>query len=428
MLYPEVLVILILTMINGMLALSELAIVSSRRSRLEHLANQGNAGAKKALLLHDQPSRFLSTVQIGITLVGVVAGAYSGVTLGEHLGKWLDTFPQVHPHGKTAGIGLTVLGITYLSLILGELVPKRIALSQPERIAAMVAGPMRYMSIAAAPAVWLLHVSTEGVLRVLQLSRSRDSTITEDEVKSLIDEGTQAGVFVPQEQEMIEGVLRLADRPVRVVMTPRSELVWIDAAASLADAVSVIETDRYSRLLVCEESVDKPLGVVHTKDLLPAAMRGNGFSLAELMKPVLFVPDRTSVLELLNLFKREKLHLAIVVDEYGTTEGLATLTDVLESIAGDLPERGDDDEPRILRREDGSWLVDGTLPTDEIESVTGINMGEEVQTMASFMLHHLARMPELGAKFTFSSARFEIVDMDGKRIDKVLIEVKPPRE
>jgi putative hemolysin len=425
MLYLELLIVFSLTVMNGLLAMSELAVVSSRKSRLEYLANQGSRGARAALHLIDDPSRFLSTVQIGITLVGIIAGAYSGATLGQRLGIWLNTFPSISPYGPSVGIGITVIGITYLSLIIGELVPKRIALTQPERVASLVAGPMRGLSLVAAPAVWVLHTSTERILRLLGLSGVRETTVTEDEVKSLIAEGTQAGIFVPQEQEMIEGVLRLADRSVRLIMTHRTKIVWVDVQSDRNTIIDMVRSHRFSRLLVCDGTVDHPVGVIHTKNLLPEALSCAEITLSELVTPLLYVPDRTTVLNLLNRFKKEKVHLAVVVDEYGTTEGLVTLTDVIEAIAGDLPERGEDHGPQIVRRDDGSWLVDGAVPTDEVEPVTGIYMGENVETLAGFVLNHLGQIPKAGASFVHENARFEVVDMDGNRIDKVLIEVGP---
>ncbi|MBI4774746.1 MAG: HlyC/CorC family transporter [Deltaproteobacteria bacterium] len=423
MLYLEIFAVFLLTLMNGLLAMSELAVVSSRRSRLEHLANQGSHGARAALRLIDDPSRFLSTVQIGITLVGIIAGAFSGATLGQRLGAWLNTFPSISSYGNAVGIGVTVVGITYLSLILGELVPKRVALAQPERIASFVAGPMLGLSLVASPAVWVLHISTERILRLLGLTGARETTVTEDEVKSLIAEGTQAGVFAPQEQEMIEGVLRLADRSVRVIMTPRTQIVWVDVKSDRNTIIDMVESHRFSRLLVCDGTVDRPVGFIHTKNLLPEALSCKDVTLATLMTPSLCVSDRTPVLRLLNQFKKEKVHIAVVVDEYGTTEGLVTLTDVIEAIAGDLPERGEDSGPRIVQRDDGSWLADGTIPTDEVETITGVDMGEEVEMLASFVLDHLGRIPVAGTSFTHGNARFEVVDMDVNRIDKVLIEI-----
>jgi putative hemolysin len=425
MLYLELLIIFFLTVTNGLLAMSEFAVVSSRKSRLEHLANQGSRGAQAALRLIEDPSRFLSTVQIGITLVGIIAGAFSGATLGQRLGTWLNTFPSISPYGNSVGIGITVVGITYLSLIIGELVPKRIALTHPEQVASFVARPMRGLSLVAAPAVWVLHVSTNRVLRLFGLSDTREATVTEEEVKSLIAEGTQAGIFVPQEQEMIEGVLRLADRSVRLIMTPRTRIVWVDVHSDRNTIIDMVRSHRFSRLLVCDGTVDHPVGFIHTKNLLPETLSCEEVTLSELVTPLLYVSDRTTVLKLLNRFKKEKVYLAVVVDEYGTIEGLVTLTDVIEAIAGDLPEQGEDDGPQIVQRDDGSWLADGTVPTDEVETLTGIYMGENVEMLAGFVLDHLGQIPKTGASFLHENARFEVVDMDGNRIDKVLIEVSP---
>lgn len=425
MLYLEILAVFFLALMNGLLAMSELAVVSSRRSRLRLMAKQGRRGARAAVRLIDDPGRFLSTVQIGITFIGIIAGAFSGATLGRRLGTWLNTFEPFAPYGNSVGIGITVIGITYVSLIVGELVPKRIALAQPERIAALIAGPMRGLSLAAAPAVWALHVSTEGVLRLLGLAGRRETTVTEDEIKSLIAEGTQVGVFVLQEQRMIEGVLRLADRPIRVIMTPRSEIAWLDVRSDRNKITDMVQAHHHSRLLVCDGTVDHPVGFVHTKHLLPEALRCGEIDLSDLTTPLLYVPERTTILKLLNRFKKEKVHLAVVVDEYGTTEGLVTLTDVIEAIAGDLPEQGEDPGPRIVRRDDGSWLADGGVPTDEVGAVTGIDMGTDVVMLSGFVLDGLGRIPKAGVSLRYGNARFEVVDMDGNRIDKVLISVEP---
>lgn len=426
MLFLEILIVLILILLNGLFAMSELALVSSRRSRIEFLANQGTRGAKAALHLMDDPSRFLSTVQIGITFIGIIAGAFSGVTLGGRLGAWLDNFRFISPYGKTIGIGITVAVITYLSLLMGELVPKRIALNHPEKIACLIARPMRRLSWLATPAVWLLKISIERVMKILGLSGSRETTVTEDEVKSLIAEGAQKGVFIPQEQKLIEAVLRLADRPVDVIMTPRSRIIWITADAGRDTLIKTIESKQVSRLLVCEKDLDHPVGSVHTKALLPEALRNSEVAVNSLINPILFIPEQTRVLTLLNRFKKEKAHMAVVVDEHGITQGLVTLTDVLESIAGDLPEQGEKSEPRIVKRKDGSWLIDGTAPTDEVETATGVKLGTEVTTIAGFILHQLGQIPESGMSFEHGGMLFEVVDMDGLRIDKVLVTPQPP--
>ena len=427
MLAFELIVIVLLILVNGFLALSELAVVSSRKSRLEYLANRGSRSARAALKLVNDPGRFLSTVQFGITLIGIVAGAFSGITLGKRLGVWLDTFPAISPHGDKLGIAVTVVGITYLSLVVGELVPKRVALARPEKVAAFVAWPMRLLAIVAAPAVWVLHVSTEAILRALHQSGVRESDITEEEVKSLIAKGTRTGVFAKQEQKMIDGVLRLADRPVRVIMTPRFRIVWIDAKAGRDMVIERFETNRFSRLLVCNGSVEHPVGAVHSKDLLPAALRGDDVPLDVLMTPLIFVPEQTPVLVLLGRFKKERAHMAVVVNEYGETEGIVTVTDILESIVGDLPERGEEAEPDIVPEEEGAWLVDGMTPIDEVRGVTGIALGPRMETMAGFMLHRLERVPEPGAGITYRNARFEIVAMDGNRIARVRIAIQGSR-
>lgn len=422
MIYIELLTVLLLIAVNGVLAMSELAVVSSRKARLAQMAREGSAGARQALALIDDPSRFLATVQIGITLVGVVAGAFSGATLGLRLGDWLATFPMLTVYGPTAGIVIVVVSITYLSLIAGELVPKRIALRSPERVAAAIAPPMRLLSLVAAPAVWILKISTDAVLKLLGLNGTRQSTVTEDEVKSLIAEGTRAGVFVPQEREMIEGVLRLADRTVRAIMTPRVDLVWIDRKADAETIARTVAENRYSRFLVCDGSIDETLGVVHAKDLLPAALRGGPLELDRVTMRAPVVPENKEVFRLLDRFKQEKVHIAIVVDEYGSTQGIVTLTDILESIAGELPEHGEEPEQMMLQRADGSWLVDGAMPVDEFAAQIDVGaIGGDFQTVAGFALSQFGHLPQTGEVFTFKGHRYEVVDMDGRRIDKILV-------
>jgi putative hemolysin len=429
MLYLEIVVVVLLIFVNGLLAMSELALVSSRRSRLKQLADQGKRGARSALRLIEDPGNFLSTVQIGITLVGILAGAFGGATLADRLGDWFDSFPALAPHGDRIAIGLVVLVITYLSLIIGELVPKGIALSNPERVASLVAQPMHQLARLAAPGVWVLRTSTDAVLRLLRLSGSRSDTVTEDEVKSLIAEGTRTGVFAPQEHRMIEGVLRLADRPVRVVMTPRAAVVWIDVTAGREELREVAEVSSFSSLLVCENAIDNAVGILNTKDALPPALRGEPIEVRALMAPVLVVPDQTSVLQLLDRFRREGIHMAVVVDEYGTTEGVATLTDVLESIAGDLPELGEFTEAPVVQREDGSWLVAASLPFDEFADRFALHGRQDgFHTVAGFVLHRLGRLPEAGESFRYEDLRIEVVDMDGRRVDRVLVQRLPGTE
>jgi putative hemolysin len=434
MVYIELFVILALIVLNGALAMSEMAVVSSRRARLDTMAASGSRGARIALRLIDDPNRFLSTVQIGITLVGILAGAFGGATLAGRLGTWLDRFPVVAPHGDALAIAIVVPAITYLSLIVGELVPKRIALANPERVASALAPSMNALSRFAAPAVWLLRDSTDAVLGLLGLSGTRDTAVTEEEVRSMITEGTQAGIFVPQEREMIEGVMRLADRTVRAVMTARTDIVWIDIEDTHDEILRTLTEARHSRLLVCRGSTDEPVGVVHTKDLLPAALRRETIDLEAHLVPPLVVPDRTPALRLLDLFRKEGVHMAVVVDEFGSTQGVVTPTDVLEAIAGELPELGEEPELELVRRDDGSWLVDGLVPIDEFEDRMGLKdlrEGHDFQTVAGFVLHHLGHLPNIGEALEVRDLRFEVVDMDGRRIDRILVSgpaVEAPEE
>jgi putative hemolysin len=423
MVFLEILIVLLLTLFNGALAMSELALVSARPGRLKHLAAEGNRGAAAALKLQSDQGALLSTVQIGITLVGILAGAFGGATLADRLGDWLDSFDFIAPNGDNIAIPLVVLAITYLSLIVGELVPKRIALNNPERTACVVSRPMMRLARFSSPAVWVLRISSDAVLRLLGMDRPRDSSVSEEEVKALVAEGTAAGVFKPQERQMIEGVMRLADRPVRALMTPRPDIVWVDVKADPDTIRRAVQESRYSRLLVCQGTVDEPVGVVHTKDLLPVALAGEPVDLAKLSRPPLIVPDGATSLRLLELFRQQGRHMALVVDEYGTTKGLVTMTDMLESIASGLPE-GEGEEALIVARPDGGWLVDGAAPLDELGATIGIDglgKGTTYHSVAGLVLHHLGRMPRAGATLEHRGFRYEVVDMDGRRIDKVMV-------
>lgn len=424
MTYVAFAIVLILMVINGIFALSEMAVVSSRKVRLERLARQPNAGARAALDLIADPGRFLSTVQIGITLVGIIAGAYGGATLAGPLGARLDRLPWVAPHGDQIAIVAIVVVITYLSLVIGELVPKRIALANPERVAAAIARPMILLSLVAAPAVWLLRASSDALLRLIGLSSARRASITEEEVKALIAEGTRAGTFVPEERAMIEGVLRLTDRTVRVIMTQRSEIAWIDKSASREALVDLVENSPHTEFLVCDGSIDKAVGLIGARDLLRAALSGEALDIGRLVRRTLFVAERTPVLTLIDLFRRQGVRIAVVVDEYGGTEGLVTATDVLEGIAGALPDHDESEGPTSVQRPDGSWLVDGLLPIDEFEdvcSVSGFRDAGDFATVAGFVIHELGHLPKVGDRVERGAITLEVVDMDGLRIDKLLV-------
>lgn len=423
----ELLVIVLLILLNAFFAMSEMALVSARRGRLQQMAEgRRGKGARTALELSENPGRFLSTVQVGISVTGIVAGAYGGSTLAERLGGFLDREATwLAPYGTQVAFALTVAAITFFSLIVGELVPKRAALVDAERIAAVVAGPMSTIARFAAPVVWLLGASTDAVLKLLRLPTTREQTVTEEEVKTLIAEGTQSGVFEPAERQMIEGVLHLSDRTVRSIMTPRPDLIWLDVNDPMESIAREMRESGYSRFPVCNGDVDEVLGVVSSKALLDQAFTGSPFDLKEALAKPLVVHDGTPVLRLLELFRESSTHMAVVVDEYGSVEGIATLTDILEAIAGELPELGQEGDGAAVRREDGSWLVDGMTPVEEVETLIGVKglKGEgDFHTIAGFMLDHFGHVPTAAEHFHWNGVRFEVVDMDGRRIDKILIQ------
>jgi putative hemolysin len=424
----ELVIVVLLIMLNGFFAMSELAVVSARRARLQQMAETGHRGARAAVRLVEDPSRFLSTVQVGITLVGIFAGAYGGATLAGYLAEYLRTIAVLAQYADGLSIALVVMFITYLSLIIGELVPKRIAMINAERIAAAVARPMGMLSTIGAPLVWFLGVSTDLVLSLLGLRHLKQSEVTEEEVKTMIAEGTRSGVFDPAEKEMLEGVLRLADRGVRTIMVPRHDVIWLDIDDSPDIIRQEIVSSGRSRFPVCRGELDEIVGVVHTKDLLDHVLQGKAFDLTACLKKPLIVHDGTPVLRLLELFKQTGTPIAVVVDEYGSIEGIATVTDILETIAGEFPDPGEAEAGDAVRREDGSWLIDGMMPIDEVEdrlSLRGMRGDGDYHTLAGFVLSKLGHVPRDGDHFTWSNYRFEVVDMDGRRIDKVLINPPP---
>jgi putative hemolysin len=423
MLIWELALIALLILLNGFFAMSELAIVSSRRTRLQHMAQMGSSAAGRALKLADDPTGFLSTVQVGITLVGIFAGAYSGATLAGPLADLLLKIPGVGAAADDLALGLVVVAIAYLSLIVGELVPKRIALSNAEAIAAFVAAPMALLAKIGTPIVWFLRASTEAVLRLLRIQAKPDSTVTEAEVKAMIAEGTVAGVFLPAEREMIESVLSIADRSVRSIMVPRPEVIWLDVCDSADAILDEVRDSGRSRFPVSRGDVDEIIGVVHAKELVEQLRRTGTIDLAAASREPVYVPEMIPILKLIERFKASTVHMAIVVDEHGTFEGIITPTDVLAAIAGALPERSGEESPEAVQREDGSWLLDGRLPIDKVErtlEIRGMLEDEDFVTLAGFVLHQCAHMPQVGEHFIWRDWRFEVLDLDGRRIDKVL--------
>lgn len=426
----EALVILLLIILNGILAMSEIAVVSARKTRLQQWANEGDGRARTALELANAPNQFLATIQIGITLVGILAGAFGGATIASKLASGLENIPVIAPYSRPISLAIVVLLITYLSLIVGELVPKRLALNSPERIASMIASPMRALARLASPIVHLLGLSTEVLLRGLGMKPSREPPVTEEEIRALIEQGTRAGMFEEAEQEMVERVFRLGDRRVSAVMTPRTEIVWFDRSASLEEIQHTISESIHSRFLVAEGSLDNVLGVVHAKELLLHFLRGQPLDLMATLQQPLYVPESMRALEVMELFKQSGTHIALVVDEYGGIQGLVTPSDILEAIVGDLPVAGEQLEPLVVQREDGSWLLDGMLPIDEFKELFHLGRlpGEDqgvYQTLAGFVIMQLGRIPAVSDHFDWGGLRIEVMDMDGNRVDKVLAQPAP---
>ncbi len=419
----ELALIVGLILLNGLFALAELAIVSSRRVRLQQMEEAGSKGAAQAIALADDPGRFLSAVQVGITLIGIGTGAFGGATLGGRLGPVLDQLPGVAPRGGEIAFVLVVIGITALSVVIGELVPKQIALARPEPIAALAARPVEIFATVFRPFVWLLERSTAGILGLLRIPMRRGAPdTTEEEVKIAIAEGMQAGVIDVAEQEMIHGVLALADRSVAAVMTPRPDVYWVDLDDEPDVVAREIADCPYSVVVVARGGdIGSPLGVVQKKDLVGDLLLGHGLQIERQMRDPIYVPESISVMRMLEMFRTSLTHVAFVVDEYGDFLGVATLTDILEAIAGELPENHTPAEDEIIGRPDGTWLVDGRAPIDHlVEKLRLPAIDAEFHTAAGLALEKMARIPKEGETFEFGGWTIEVLDMDGKRIDKLL--------
>jgi putative hemolysin len=425
----ELAVVVGLAILNGFFALAEMAVVSSRRMRLQQMAEGGDAGAARALALAENPGKFLSAVQVGITLISIVSGAFGGATLAARLGPVLDGIPVLAPYGERIAFVIIIIFITALSVIVGELVPKRTALSNPEPIAARVARPLEVAAAIGRPFVWLFERSTAALLALLGVRDRGGQGVTEEEVKFAIAEGTEAGVIDEDEEEMIHGVLELADKSVEAIMTPRPDVYWID----LDDEQEVISRDiaecPYSRIVVARDGdMSHPLGVVQKKDLVEDLLRGQGIRLeAHLLQPA-HVPEGIPAMRMLQIFRTTPLHVAFVFDEYGDFQGVVTLTDVMRAVAGEMPEEHRPTPQELLKREDGSWLVDGRAAIDEVKETLGLRMetNGDFHTAAGLALDRLARIPSEGESFELDGWRVEVIDMDGNRIDKLLF--MPPAQ
>lgn len=427
----EILILILLILTNGLFSLAEMAVVSARKVKLQQSAEAGNKGARTALALAVEPTRFLSTVQIGITLIGILSGALGGATIAETLATYFAQYPVLQPYSEEIGVGIVVTAITFFSLVIGELVPKRLALNNAERIATLVAPLMQFVATVTKPFVSLLSFSTEIVLRLLGIKVASEPAITEEEVKILIEQGREAGVFEDVEQEIVERVFRLSDRTVNSLMTHRSEIVWLDVDDPLEENIKKIISSGHSNFVVCKGDVDEVIGVLRAKDLLREYAAGRSVAIPASLPMPPFVPQGMNALVVVERLRKDKSPVALIVDEYGSIDGMVTLTDVLEAIVGNIPALDVDGEPEATRREDGSWLLDGMMSVDDLQMLLDLDElpgnPHDYETVGGLFMNQMGRIPAVGAKFEWKDFRFEVMDMDGHRVDKVLVApITPP--
>ncbi len=404
--------------------MSEIALVSARRARLEGMANKGDAKAKVALALAENPEKFLSTAQIFITLIAILTGVYSGEKFSHYLEPYVEKIAFLKPYADTVSTVIIVIIVTFLSIIFGELIPKRLGMLQAEKIARVVAGPMNFLSTATYPIVWVLSKISQLFFKLLNVKTSNDNAVTEEEIKAMITEGSEHGTIEEEEKEIIERVFHLGDRNITSLMTHRTDIAWFDANETVQQVKDKMDAVIYSSYPVCEETVDNIKGTISVKDLLKA---GNDQLLKDIAKPALFVPENNTAYQLLEKFKETKIHSCFIVNEYGTLEGMITLNDILEAIVGDVPQTGQD-EYEIVERTDGTFLVDAQIPfynfLTRFEKTEWMNEAEhDFDTLAGFVLHELEHIPQTGETFEWRGFSFEIIDMDGQRIDKLLVKI-----
>ncbi|WP_300453676.1 hemolysin family protein [Accumulibacter sp.] len=423
----DIVLLLLLILLNGLFAMSEIAVLSSRQSRLQTLADDGNRGARAALALHREPSTFLSTVQVGITTVGILSGAIGETALAIPLAQQLAAWPVLAEHAEGIALALVVAGLTYFSVVVGELVPKRLGLLAPERVASFIAPLMNFLSSLARPAVYLLSSSSNLFVRLLGADRSPESSVTDDEIKLLMGQGAESGVFHASEQAIVANVLRLDDQRISAIMTHRKDIYLLDLNASEAEIRHRLAESPHRRIVVCREGLEQIVGVLHTSDLLKGVLAGQPLAIDAFVRPALYVPASVTTTQLLETFRRARQQCALMVDEYGELQGLVTLTDVLASIVGDLPGWDSSDEQDVVVREDGSRLIDGSVSIERLKSVLGLVAelpGENenaFNTLGGFAMYALGRIPSAADHFESAGWRFEVVDMDGNRVDKVLV-------
>jgi len=419
----EILIILFLILLNGVFSMSEIALISARKNRLETAAKKGNKNAKVALDLANSPNKFLSTVQIGITLIGILTGIYSGEKITSDVQAFVAGFAPLKPYAQSIGVGIVVVTLTFFSLVLGELLPKRIGLNYPEAIAKAVALPMKVVSIVTAPFIWLLTVSTEGILKILNIKPTADGKVTEEEIKAIIKEGTEVGEVQEIEQNIVERVFHIGDRKINSLMTHRQSIVYLSFEDSIEGLKGKVLEELHSLYPVCKgNNIDDVEGVVLLKDLFSSFEKGQ-FNLKSIIKKPEYLIEHTSAYKALENFKKSKVHYALVTDEYGVFQGIITLNDILEALVGDAADF-DEDEYQLIAREDGSWLVDGLYSLHDF--LTYFDMDDliadyEVTTVSGLIMTEIGKIPTVGEKLIWNKLEIEVIDMDGVKIDKVLV-------
>jgi putative hemolysin len=422
----EIIILLAIILVNGLFVLSEVSVASSRKARLQQRLNEGDRRAQMVLQLIENPNLFLSTTQIGITLIGVVVGAVGGAHLVAPLSRTLVDVPPLAPYAPSLALAIVVISITFVSIVVGELIPKRIALHNPEQIASILAGPTIVISMIFRPLLWLLGKITDFVLSVLGIKPGTEPPVTEEEIQLLIDQGTQAGVFEEAEHDMVEGVFSLADQRVYSLMTPRPDIVWLDIGDSVEEIRQKLVESNFSRFPVRQGSLDVIVGIVKARDLLVQRLNDEPILLKNLLKPAFFVPETMFASRALEVLKEKGTDMLLVIDEFGALQGLLTINDILEEIVGEM----EIEEPQATQRQDGSWLLDGMLEVDEFKEIfhlPALPHEDEYETLSGFVMVSLGRVPQPTDRFEWHGLNFEVMDMDGRRVDKVLVTTLPPR-
>lgn len=422
----ELILVILLILANGAFAMAEMAMVSARKVRLQQQAEEGDSSAKAALDLVDNPNRLLSTVQVGISLIGVLSGAVGGAALSDDLALVIARVPVLAPYSGAIALIVVVFIITYLSLVVGELIPKRLALGDPEAVAMRMAKPMQAISWLLRPVIGLLSRSTDLGIKIIGVKESDEPAVTEEDVRGMLRQGTLGGVFETTEQNIVESVFRLSDRTVDALMTPRTEIVWLDIDEPFEHNLQIVLDSRHSRFPVARGNLDNVLGILHTKDLLVSMMEESQVNLLNLLIPPVFIPESLPAFKVLEEVKRTGISTAMILDEYGGVLGMVTMTDIMRSIVGQIPSSGEPFEPQAMQREDGSWLFDGLILVDELKEILNIeDLPDEsrigYQTLGGLMMSKIGQIPSVGQYFEWELYRFEVVDMDGHRVDKVLV-------